>query len=117
MVEFLNESKNNILAIRVTKVIDKHTFEALNPEIVKVLEDHEDPRLYLELPEFENVTPKALFEDLKNIPTYNRFKKIAMVGDAKWKEILIKVTGTVMTPETNYFSFEEKEKAISWVKM
>ena len=47
MVEFLDESRGNLLAIRVTKVVDKHNFEAFNPELEKVVEDHKDPRFYM----------------------------------------------------------------------
>lgn len=117
MVEFLDESRGNLLAVRITKVVDKHSFKAFNPELEKVVDDYDDPRIYLELSAFDKVTPRAIFEDITNLPTYNKFKKIAVVGDAKWKEILIEVTGVLMSPTTKYFSLEEKEKAISWVKM
>ncbi|KEO72977.1 SpoIIAA family protein [Anditalea andensis] len=117
MVSFLSESHGNLLAINISKVIDKHTFEAINPELEKVINDHDDPRVYLELPEFENVTPKGLYEDLTNIPSYNKLKKIAVVGDAKWKEILVKISDIMMSPHAKYFNFDEKEEAMSWVKM
>ena len=117
MVEFLDESRGNLLAVRVTKVVDKYNFEAFNPELEKVVDDYDDPRFYMELPEFDKATPRAIFEDFTNLPSYNKFKKIAVVGDAKWKEVVIEVMGAVMSPATKYFNFDEKEKAISWVKM
>lgn len=117
MVEFLEESRGNLLAIRVTRIVDKHNFEAFIPELKKILADYDDPRFYIELPEFDKATPKAILEDFTNLPSYNKFKKIAVVGDAQWKEAVTAIMGAVMSPSAKYFEFNQKEEAISWVKI
>jgi hypothetical protein len=116
MVHYLEESRGNLLAIRVSGVIDRQHFEAFNPVLEQVLNTHKDPRYYLELPAFDKVTPKAILEDIKNLPKYNRFVKVAVVGDAKWMESLITLLGGILKPETKYFDIENKKTAMEWVR-
>lgn len=116
MIKILEESKNNLLAVRVRGDIESRDFDILNPILEKTIEEHDHPLAYIELLDLESFTPKAVMEDLKNVPKYNQFEKVAMVGDAKWKEIIIKAAGTLMKSEVKYFNYDQKTEAMAWLK-
>jgi len=116
MVEFLEATKDNLLAIRVEGKVEMEQFERFNPLVDTLLEKHDDPRFYLELLELEQVTPQALLEDIKNLPKYNQMSKVAVVGDARWKEWVTKALGVVMQPEARFFELEQKQEALDWVR-
>jgi len=116
MVNILDESRGNLLALTIEGKISDKDFDVLNPILEKTIDEHDDPRAYIELKEIDGVTFKAILEDLSNIPKYNKFKKVAVVGDANWKEMITKVLGTIVSPTSKYFEFDEKIEAMEWVK-
>lgn len=72
----------------------------MNPVLEKTIEEHDNPCAYIEILELDHVTPKAVLEDLKNIPKYNQFEKVAIVGDAKWKALITDTVSPFMKPAT-----------------
>jgi hypothetical protein len=116
MVEFLEETNGNLLAVRITGKVDKQNFERFDPVLDTMLEKQEDPRFYMELLDMDTVTPRAIFEDLKNLPKYNQFTKVAVVGDAKWKELVTKALGAMMKPSAKFFETDQKKEALEWVR-
>lgn len=116
MIKILEESRNNLLAVRVTGEIEAKDYDILKPILGKTIDEHEKAYAYIEILDLESVTPKAVMEDLKSLPTYNKFEKVAIVGDAKWKKIITDTVGKLLKPSTKYFNFDEKADAMEWVK-
>jgi hypothetical protein len=116
MIEKLEESSDNILAFRISGKIKKGDYDILNPAMEKHLIKNDDPKMFIEVGVLDGFTTKALFEELKNIPDYDKFTKIAMVGEKDWKETLTKIFDPIFSPETKYFCFEEKDEALNWLR-
>jgi len=116
MVTILDKSRGNLLAPTIGGKISEKNFEVLNPILEKTINEHDDPRAYIELREIDKITFKAILEDLSNIPKYNKFKKVAVLGDANWKEMITKALGAIVRPTAKYFNFDGKKEAMEWVK-
>ena len=116
MVEFLEETDGNLLAVRISGKVDKENFERFDPVLDTLLEKQEDPRFYMELLDLDTVTSRAVLEDIKNLPKYNQFTKVAVVGDATWKELVTKLLGAVMNPSAKFFETDQKKEALEWVR-
>jgi hypothetical protein len=116
MIEELSESRDNILALRISGKIKEDDYDVLNPAMEQLLKRTNHPKMFMEIGKFEGITANAIIEDLKNIPDYNKFEKIAVVGEKDWKETLTNIFDPMLNPEAKYFAPEEKQKAFEWLR-
>jgi len=116
MIEILEETQGDLIAAKVKGKITEQDYEIFIPVLEKTLKDYNRPNLYCEVYELELPSPKAIWEELKNIPNYNKLGKCAIVSDQKWLDTMAKVADKPMTPDIKFFSFEQKAQAKEWVK-
>ena len=116
MVEILEETKGNLIAVRVKGKITSDDYAVFNPLMEKTLKDYEKPHAYIEVHELEMPGADALWEELKNLPDYNKFGKCAVVSDQEWLDTMAKVADKPMSPDIKFFTFDQKEKAREWLK-
>jgi hypothetical protein len=116
MLKVLDETRSDLLALRISGRIEGNDIEKMNPLLEKMLKDYEKPKVYVEIDELDMPTAKAVWEDLKNTPKYNKFGKCAVVGSKEWHEVVAKLSGSILGPEVKYFNFDEKTEAMAWLK-
>lgn len=116
MVEILDETENNLIAIKAENTITKEDYEALLPLLEDKIYANGTIRLYMEIQDLEGIELKALWEDLKFDSKHaDDFSKMAVVGNKKWEEWLIKASKPMTSGEIKFFELSDKEKAIEWV--
>lgn len=115
MIEILEKTKGNLLAIQVKGKLTKADYDIFNPILEKTIKDYKKPKLYCEIMELDMPTFKAIWEDIKNIPNYNKLEKCAVVGTKDWYEPMVKFFGKLISPEVRYFSIEQKDLANDWL--
>jgi hypothetical protein len=76
----------------------------------------ERPTAYVEIGELDKITPNAVVQDLKNIPYYNQFERVAIVADQKWVQALARLSDPVMKVKMKTFDLGEKNAALDWLK-
>lgn len=116
MIKILDETKKDLIAIKVTGELIEKDYDILNPIMEKTLKDYDNPKLYCEIHELDMPTTKAVWEDLKNIPDYNKFEKCAFVSSKDWINSIAKLADTIMKPEVKHYEFREKAVALKWLK-
>lgn len=116
MLEILEETKDDLVAIKVTGKLTKKDYEILNPVMEKTLKDHDKPKMYCEMHELEIPTAKAMWEEMKNLPHYNKFDKCALVSSAGWMSDMAKIADTTMAPDVKAYDITEKVLALQWLE-
>jgi hypothetical protein len=116
MLRILEETAPGLMAIQIKGKVEATDFNLLEPLLNKAMEESETPKAYVEMVDFESFSPGAIWADLKHIPEYNKFSKVALVGDAKWKQVISNLAKPVMKPTLKYFDIEEKDAALEWIK-
>jgi hypothetical protein len=116
MIKVLDNFQANVLAMHISGEIEGAEIEKLTPRLNKLIDENENPVVYAEVHDLDVPTARAVWKDLKNIPRYNKLDKCAVVGDKQWLEFVTRLSGALMKPQMKYFSFDEKQEALQWIK-
>lgn len=117
MLQLLEESKGDLVALRVSGHIDKTDYDVMLPLLEEKIKQHNKISVYAEVQDVEDYTLTALWEDVKfDIRHASDFKKAAIVGDQKWLNLLASVAPPFTSAEVKYFNFMDRDKALDWVK-
>lgn len=116
MIKINDRTKDELLALEAEGKINKMDYEKIVPVIDEMVKKYGKLKGYLEVHDLDTVTPQAFWEEIKaDIKYLNNFDKIAVVGDATWKELLTKMVDLVPGLKTRYYEFHEKEMAFKWL--
>lgn len=117
MLKILDATKENLIATQAQNEITSTDYDKLIPLVEKTVKDFEDPRWYFEMEDFRGWKGKALLKELKmDLKYMNDFSKIAMVGEKDWQSWMAGLMKPLTSTEIKYFSVEDKEIAMDWVK-
>jgi len=116
MIEILNDTKDDLVAVKATEKLSKDDYDVLIPLLEGRLDTHDKLRMYFEMEDFEGWRIKALWEDVKfDTKHANDFKRIAMVGDRKWQENMTQLMKPFTSADVKFFDLSEKNRALEWV--
>jgi|SaaInl4_135m_RNA_FD_contig_21_1818897_length_631_multi_8_in_0_out_0_1 hypothetical protein len=118
MFTLLDLDDSKTLAIKVS---DKLTHEDYEKHFIPMLEEHITKHgkvnIFIEAENFQGWEWEAAWDDFKTgIKHRNEFKKVAIVGDKAWEKWLSKTVGLFMDAEVKYFTHDQREEAVKWVK-
>lgn len=117
MINIINEKTHgNVVAMRAEGKIEKSDYDRIVPIMEELVKKHDKLDAYVEVKELDKITARALWEEIKaDVRFFNNIKKVAVVGDASWKEVLTKAVDILPNIDTKYFDFDQKEKAQQWI--
>jgi hypothetical protein len=117
MFNILENTNNNLVAIRIEGKINKRDYDDLLPVIEKKRNEHSNINMYLEFHDIEGVTPKAALDDIMTYFKYVAdFDKIAVIGEDNWGNLLESTSNTFYSARIRFFSFSQKEQAKNWIE-
>lgn len=117
MISILDNSHGNILALAMEGKIDKADYDKVLPRMEQVVREHEKIRVYLEVKEIDRMSVQALWQEVKaDIHYLNNFSKVAVIGDATWKQMLTYAASLLPHIDIRYFDFAEKDQARRWIE-
>ena len=74
-----------------------------------------DVRFVVEMPEFNGMTPSAMWQDLKvGVEHLHAWKRIALVTDIDWMRHVTTLFGWMTPGEVEVFPLAQREQAIAW---
>ncbi|CAN5623744.1 hypothetical protein BH23BAC1_BH23BAC1_39510 [soil metagenome] len=117
MINILTEkTQGKTIALKAEGKIEKSDYDRIVPIMEELVKKHEKLDAYVEVRELDKVTARALWEEIKvDVRFFNNINKVAVVGDATWKEVLTKAVAILPNIEAKYFDLDEKEKAQFWI--
>lgn len=117
MLQLLEESKGDLVAIHISGHVDKSDYDIMLPVLEEKIKQHRKISVYAELQDIEAFTLEALWEDMKfDIRHASDFKKAAIVGEHKWLDLLTTLASPFTSAQVKFFTFMDKEQAMEWVK-
>ena len=117
MLQLLEESKGDLVAIRISGHVDKNDYDVMLPVLEEKIKQHRKISVYAELQDVEAYTLEAFWQDVKfDIRHASDFKKAAIIGEHKWLELLTTLASPFTSAQVKFFNFMEREQAMEWVK-
>ena len=105
----------NIAEVSVEGPVSAEDYESLRSTVEHMLRVHEQINLLMTIESIDEMTPQAMWEDLKMAEFLERFERMAMVGDQDWLEGLMKTADPVLNAELHAFEPEQREVALQWL--
>lgn len=118
MIEFIDMCNGNVIGLKVDGKISKRDISDIAAVVEEKLKKYEKLRVYVEVLNMEGISAEALWDDLKlAFKHYVNFSRKAVVTDRKWVRRLTPiVSGLLPGIEVRCFSFDEKNRALEWIK-
>ncbi len=116
MFHILENTGNNLVAIRIEGKINKRDYNDLLPVIEQKRNEHSHISMYLEFYNIQGVTPKAALDDIMTYFKYVAdFDKIAVIGEDNWGNLLQSTSNEFYSANIRFFNLDRKQEAKSWL--
>ncbi|HIE33190.1 MAG TPA: hypothetical protein EYP81_03990 [Thermodesulfobacteriaceae bacterium] len=117
MFEKIPVNADHIIAIRAEGVLTDADYQSFLPELEQLIEREGPISAYVDMQGFKKWEAKAAWDDLKfGIAHDIDFDRIAVIGNRKWQQWMVKVSNIFFTADMRYFSAEEKQEAMDWLQ-
>jgi len=115
MIKILERSKGNVFGLEASGDISKEEILAVEARLDEAIKEYGKINWLYVIKSFEYASLGAMYADmmwlLKNI---KQFDKMAVVGNKKWEEILVKADSLIFGEK--YFDLSELDKAWEYVE-
>ncbi|TPE45158.1 SpoIIAA family protein [Pontibacter mangrovi] len=116
MLQLLEQSKDSLVALRISGSVDRNDYDVMLPLLQERIKQHGKIRVYAEVQDVEDYSLKALWEDIKfDVKHATDFSKVALVGDKKWVDWLTVMAKPFTSAEVKYFDFSQQPQAWAWI--
>ncbi|MCF6185975.1 MAG: universal stress protein [Desulfobulbaceae bacterium] len=117
MFEKIPVNADHIIAVRAAGVLTDADYQDFLPELEQLIEREGPISAYVDMQDFKRWEAKAAWDDLKfGIAHDIDFDRIAVVGNSKWQQWMVKVSNIFFTADMRYFPVEEKQEAMDWLQ-
>jgi len=117
MFTTLPDSAGDLVCLKASGRLTDEDYKDMMPRLEAVISKHGSLRLYADLIDFDGWEWRAGWDDLAfGIKHWNDIKRIALIGDANWEQLAAKIADKLSPAEVRYFSDDESESALDWVK-
>lgn len=107
----------NLLEVEVTGKLTQEDYHIFLPEVEDLITRFGKLRILFEMNDFHGWTAGALWEDIKfDARHFNDIERLAFVGDKKWQEGMAAFCRPFTTAEVKYFSEDQRDEALGWLK-
>jgi len=116
MLQLLEESKNDLVAFRISASVDKQDYDVMLPILEERIKQHGKIRVYAEVQDVADYSIRALWEEIQfDVRHVTDFSKVAIVGDQKWIDWLTVMARPFSTARVKYFDFGQRQAAWEWI--
>lgn len=117
MTQKIDMNQKEVVAYKFDTELSKDDVKDVHNELRKAIGENKRVRFFADVSDLEDVTPGAIFEDLKLTPEYTtEIERFAIVGDDNWHEWLTKGADKVTKGEAKFFSTNELNQAKHWIQ-
>ncbi|MBO3271027.1 STAS/SEC14 domain-containing protein [Hymenobacter defluvii] len=108
----------NLLALYIGGMLTKADYQGVVPTLEKKVQQYGKVNAYLEYQGIEDVTLKALWEELKeDVKHFTSFNRVAVVSNDNTLVKAGAALSSVITPsDVKHFNPDEKTVALQWVR-
>lgn len=117
MFEILDQSTGNLIAMRLNGKLLHRDYQQFVPMLEKLIEEHGGIRCFVEMTEFQGITLRALWDEIKFDVRHGRqIERCVFVSDRAWESWMAKLSRLVFPrAEIRYFDIAERDQAWEWI--
>ena len=113
----LKESSGGVIGFKVSGKLTDDDYKTFIPELEKAIKLSGTIRLLWDMEDFHGWEVHAAWDDLKYWMKYNSaIDRIAMVGDKKWEEWMVKLSKPFAKAEVKYYDHSQIREAWDWLR-
>ncbi len=117
MFDVLPESEGRRVFVKASGKLTDADYKALIPQLEAAIDRHGSIRLLVDMGDLEGWSLQAAWDDFAfGIKHWNDFERMALLGDKRWEELLVKVTDRVMGGDIRYFDLADANAARAWIE-
>lgn len=118
MVEILDQSNPDIIAIRLSGKLLHQDYQQFLPVLEKLIEDRGGIRCLLEMTDFQGMELRALWDEIKfDVKHGRQITRCAVVGDRTWERWMTTLSRPVFPrAEVRFFDVAERDRAWDWIQ-
>jgi hypothetical protein len=117
MIQQLPESSGNVLGFKMIGTIDQDDYKVLMPAMEAAVEESGSVSLLCDLTEFKWEKVTAWDDDMRFGREFrDKMEKMAIIGDRKWEEWLVKLAEPFYAKDAKYFDSDAVDEAWEWVR-
>jgi hypothetical protein len=110
------ESSGTLVTLIFNDTIKKEDYDHFVPQIEKIMESRDKINLLVILKEVKGFTPAAMWADTKfGIRHFDDVKRIAIVGDTTWQQVLTGFAKPFTRADVKYFDHSDLAAAKQWI--
>lgn len=115
MIKILERSQGNVIGVEASGKITAEDIEAAIIPFEEAIEKYGKINWLFVWKDFKGTTLKAMYEDMMWLLRHlKNFDRMAVVGEKKWQELLIKADGMIFGEK--YFDISQLEDAWKYVE-
>lgn len=101
--------------IRILGKLTKADYEAIIPEIERVIADGDSLRLVIELHDFQGWSAGAFWEDVRcETQSFGAIERLAIIGDSQWQRGLAMFCIPFINADIRFFNPLHHTEANAW---
>ena len=117
MIESIPTDSPKIIGFKMSGKLHDEDYKTFVPEIEARMAGQTPVRLFAQLEDFHGWDMHSAWDDFKfGMKHYSDFERIAMVGDRKWEEWIVKIWKPFSKAKVKYFDASEVDDAWTWLK-
>ena len=117
MFELLDRSSGAVLGFKVAGTIQKSDYDALDPEVERVVKQYGGVCLLLDMEEFQWEKVTAWGADFHfGHEFHEKTEKMAILGDKEWEKLMVHVVTPFYAKEARYFTPDARDDAWKWLE-
>ncbi|VAX41484.1 hypothetical protein MNBD_PLANCTO02-3171 [hydrothermal vent metagenome] len=115
-VELTESYDGKVLTIQMSGKLTAEDYEQFVPLTERLIDQHGQIRILIDMQGFHGWSLAALWEDLKfDIKHFNDIERLAMVGDRTWEKWMATFCKPFTSAEIRYFDQSESDEAGKWI--
>ena len=116
MIEYRNNSNNNIVEISVEGKITEADFDRVSSQMKADIKKYGKLRILEEFHSFEGIDPIALWKDANfGLAYIGNLTHVAVVAEQTWMQTIAEAVGAVLPSEVKVFERSQLEAAREWL--
>jgi universal stress protein A len=116
MFEIIAVNADHIIGIRASGKLTDDDYKTFLPKLDELISKEGPISVYVDMEDFEGWETKAAWDDFKFGMDHDiDFQRIAIVGDKKWIEWMIRLSNIFFSADMRCFSTAEKQRAMDWL--
>lgn len=116
MVTPLPQTKNNLLAFKLSGKLQDEDYRAFVPVVEAAIKNHGKVRMLAQFEDFHGWDMHALWDDTKFSTKHCAdIEKLAIVGDQIWEKWMAVICKPFTMSTIKYFDVKDADKAWAWL--